>query len=138
MTIIRSCLLATSLLCSSVHAADLTVTIADIRVSHGTLKVSINDSAQSWAGETDSVDGAIAKAQTSTQVFHFNNLLPGEYAVMAMHDENDNGKLDTNFIGMPIEGYGFSNDPKVMRKPTFEEARFQLDAAGGAIVIHLR
>lgn len=138
MMILRFCLLATGLVCSSLHAADLAVTVADIRVSQGTLKVSVSDSVQSWDGEMKSVDGATAKAQTPTQTFHFNGLPPGQYAVMVMHDENENGKLDTNFIGMPTEGYGFSNDPKVLRKPTFEEARFELDAAGGAIVIHLR
>lgn len=43
-----------------------------------------------------------------------------------------------NFMGMPTEGYGFSNDPKVMRKPTFDEAKFDLGANGAAITIHLR
>ena len=41
-------------------------------------------------------------------------------------------------MGMPTEGYGFSNNPAEMRKPTFEEARFELEAAGSAITVHLR
>ena len=40
------------------------------------------------------------------------NLPAGNYAVQVMHDENENNKLDTNFMGMPIEGYGFSNNPR--------------------------
>ncbi|MND09814.1 hypothetical protein D3C83_334330 [compost metagenome] len=55
-----------------------------------------------------------------------------------MHDENDNGSLDANVLGMPTEGYGFSQNPRVMRKATFEEARFELGAEGGEIVIELR
>jgi uncharacterized protein (DUF2141 family) len=50
----------------------------------------------------------------------------GEYAISIFHDKNDNGELDTNFIGVPKEPYGFSNNPKVgFRPPTFVEAKFQ-------------
>ena len=56
---------------------------------------------------------------------------------MAMHDENGNDKLDSNFMGMPTEGYGFSNNPRVMRAATFDEARFNVPAAGTSIQIVL-
>jgi len=53
------------------------------------------------------------------------NIPPGEYAISIFHDENDNGKLDTNFIGIPKEPYGFSNNPVIkLRPPTFMEAKF--------------
>jgi len=55
-----------------------------------------------------------------------------------MHDLNGNGELDTNFMGMPIEGYGFSNNPEVMRRATFEEARFELPEDGTHIELRLR
>ena len=42
-----------------------------------------------------------------------------------MHDENDNNQLDTNFLGIPSEGYGFSNNPNVMRRAHFDEARLR-------------
>lgn len=57
---------------------------------------------------------------------------------MVTHDENGNGTLDTNLIGMPLEGYGFSNNPAVMRKPTWDEAAFDVGAGGAAIAIALR
>src|SRR5688572_10781370 len=38
------------------------------------------------------------------------NLKDGKYAIRYIHDENANGKLDTNWMGIPVEGYGFSND----------------------------
>ena len=82
---------------------------------------------------------AQSAAPTGTRArFEFKDLPPGDYAVMVMHDENGNGKLDSNMIGMPVEGYGFSNNPNVMRKPTFEEARFTLPQAGATIGISLR
>ena len=57
---------------------------------------------------------------------------------MITHDENGNGKLDTNVMGMPLEGYGFSNNPQVMRKPTWDEARFTVADSDVAIDVELR
>jgi uncharacterized protein (DUF2141 family) len=53
-------------------------------------------------------------------------------------DENGNGKLDTNLVGMPTERYGFSNDAKGNRgAPEFDAAAIAVDADLQA-VIHLR
>jgi len=58
----------------------------------------------------------------------FEDLPFGEYAVSLMHDENRNGKIDTNFLGIPKEGYGASNDAKaVLGPPKYADARFLLD-----------
>jgi uncharacterized protein (DUF2141 family) len=56
----------------------------------------------------------------------------GTYAVAAYHDENGNGKLDTNLVGIPKEGTGFSNGarPRMMGPPAFSAASF---AHGGAV-----
>jgi uncharacterized protein (DUF2141 family) len=58
--------------------------------------------------------GAVAAqwrmAEPGTLRFAFPGLKPGRYAVAVYHDENDNGELDTNLLGIPTEGYGFSND----------------------------
>jgi len=43
-------------------------------------------------------------------VIMFDNLKPARYAVRYFHDENSNDKLDTNWMGLPSEGYGFSNN----------------------------
>jgi len=53
----------------------------------------------------------------------------GVYAVSVLHDENRNGKMDTNWMGIPKEGYGTSNDAKSsFGPPEFDDARFSLDA----------
>ncbi|HEX5514928.1 MAG TPA: DUF2141 domain-containing protein, partial [Gammaproteobacteria bacterium] len=45
-----------------------------------------------------------------------------------IHDENMNGKLDTNWLGIPIEGYGFSSGAKAsMGAPSFNAASFPYD-----------
>jgi len=59
--------------------------------------------------------------------YTFENLPFGEYAVAVMHDENMNDKLDTNFLGIPKEGTGVSNNVKSsLGAPKFKEARFEL------------
>jgi len=121
-----------------VQAADLTVTLHDVRARTGLLKLAVVDSQASWDGQAKPVHADGAPPQGNAATFVFKGLKPGAYAVLVTHDENGNGTLDTNMIGMPIEAYGFSNNPKVMRKPTWDEARFDVGAQDAAIDIHLR
>ena len=61
----------------------------------------------------------------------------GEYALVVFHDANANAKLDQGFLGMPIEGYGFSNNVRpVLHPPTFEDLAFQ--AVAGDTRLHIR
>lgn len=120
-----------------VTAAELTVKLHGIRVQTGLLKVALVDSQEAWDGKAAPVQADGAPAQGEAATFLFKDLKPGHYAVMITHDENSNGKLDTNVIGMPLEGYGFSNNPQVMRKPTWDEARFQITDSNVAIDIAL-
>ena len=55
-------------------------------------------------------------------------LPPGRYAIMAYHDADLNGKFDLRFGMFPTEGYGLSNNPKVMGPPKFADSAF--DVAG--------
>jgi uncharacterized protein (DUF2141 family) len=60
----------------------------------------------------------------------FNNLPKGIYAVTILHDENNNGKIDTKFmLPLPDEGIGFSNydDFGLSNRPNFKNANFNLD-----------
>ncbi len=57
------------------------------------------------------------------------NLPPGEYAVVVFHDENKNGKLDTNWIGIPREALGLSNYPE-LSKPDFDKAKLFVPVNG--------
>ena len=58
------------------------------------------------------------------------NIPAGDYAVTLFHDENGNGKFDRNWLGLPKEGYAFSNNVRpVFSPPSFKAAAF--DYAGG-------
>jgi uncharacterized protein (DUF2141 family) len=122
---------------STVHAGELTVTITDIRAAQGSLMVSLVNSDAGWNSQAKPVAARKVAAEKGEMQLKFSDLPAGSYAVQVMHDENDNNKLDTNFLGIPSEGYGFSNNPHVMRRATFDEARFELKT-DAAITIRLR
>ena len=123
---------------ASALAGDLTVKLHGIRAQTGLVKVAVVDSQEAWDGKAAPVQADGVPAQGEEASFTFKDLKPGNYAVMITHDENGNGKMDTNVMGMPLEGYGFSNNPQVMRKPTWDEARFQVTVTGAAIDVDLR
>jgi uncharacterized protein (DUF2141 family) len=64
---------------------------------------------------------------------------PGTYAVQAFHDEDGNGEVTMNALGMPVEGIGFSNDaPFRFSAPRYRDAAFQVGPMGGRIRLNLR
>jgi uncharacterized protein (DUF2141 family) len=68
----------------------------------------------------------------------FAHLPLGSYAIVVLHDENENMKLDRNAFGKPKEGWGMSNNPKAhMAAPPFAAARFTL-RNNAKIAVHLR
>lgn len=59
----------------------------------------------------------------------FSDLAPGTYAAAVIHDENGNGTLDKNFLGIPTEAYGVSNNcTHALSKPRWDEAKFVVNA----------
>jgi len=65
-------------------------------------------------------------------------LPPGAYALSLIHDENGNGRLDTR-LGIPREGFGFSNNPHIwFGPPSFSAARFMIPAGGTALNVTVK
>jgi uncharacterized protein (DUF2141 family) len=73
--------------------------------------------------------GKSVKATAGQAIVVFENVPAGDYAASMIHDANKNGKLDTNFFGVPKEGFGFSNDAMgTLGPPSFEKAKFTIRA----------
>ena len=70
----------------------------------------------------------------------FRNLPAGDYAVSALHDEDGDGVMDTGFLGIPLEGYGFSQVKKVpLGRPPFDDASVYVEASGrSSAVVYMR
>jgi uncharacterized protein (DUF2141 family) len=113
-------------------AADLTITIDNLRSDKGQLFLCVfaADSSDPKAFP-DCDKGKPVRSQKvaiggGKAVVTYYGLKDGVYAVAVIHDENANGKLDTNFIGIPTEGIGVSNNPSLLGAPGFDEAKFKI------------
>ena len=120
------------------HGADLEVELRGIHSGEGRALVALHREAPGADFPSDASVVANAAAllpaadATDAVVVVFRELPAGEYAVAAFHDANGDGELNANFVGMPTEGYGFSNDARgFMGPPSFGDAAFFLDADAG-------
>ncbi len=110
------------LLTGVMQAAEITVTVTGVRNNNGVVAALLfsNDK-----GFPDAVKSAAHQSQTpskpGTVVLKFKNVPAGRYAIAILHDEDKNGKLATNIVGIPREGVGISNGIG-NSKPKFEKA----------------
>ena len=118
------------------HAADLSIRVDGARGAQGAIRVALFDSADHFLKRA--LQSASAPARDGATTLEIKDLAPGQYAIAAYHDANDNGKMDRNMMGIPLEATGFSNNALGnMGPPAFEAARFALPAAGSAIQVTL-
>jgi len=122
-----------SIIANLANSADLTVIVERVRNSNGEIRLAIFDTPDQFP-QGKKLDSKNVPAKLGEVTVHFENLSPGNYAVAIHHDENSDKKMNTNFIGWPQEGYGFSNDARVIfSSPVFEAASFDLDFADKTI-----
>ena len=135
----RNVLLFVCLLVPQVlFAGELEVIIENPRVAEGQIMLRLLQGEAEFKGEKPPYAALQRRAQAKAVGFVFKHLPPGEYAVQVMHDVNDNGELDTNFIGMPREPWAFSNNAAGnMGPPTWEDVRFNM-AADESLVQSIR
>lgn len=103
----------------------ISVNITKVK-NHGTVYVAIFNKAEGFPMNSDNAfQREMKKANKSKLNFVFSELPFGTYAISVWHDENDNGKFDTNFLGIPKEGVAVSNNAKgMMGPPKFKDAKF--------------
>ena len=111
--------------CPGIH-----VKVLNIRNSTGTVACALFESEAGFPVEylRSATNIMVIKIRKSQARCDFEDIPPGTYALAVIHDENMNGILDTGFLGVPTEGYGFSNDAKaLLGAPSFSAASFQYD-----------
>lgn len=115
---------------SRVTENKLSITITGLNNNKGHVLISVY---KDGVGYPEEVDKAVRRAKLTitnkTATVSFAGLASGNYAIAILHDENDDGKMNSNFLGIPKEGYGFSNN--VMGSfgpPAFSKASFQYNA----------
>jgi uncharacterized protein (DUF2141 family) len=85
------------------------------------------------------VGSATVTVKGASALCRFEKIAAGVYGLSAFHDQNSNGKLDTNFVGMPIEDYGASNNARnLFGPPSFEDAKFEFRGGTKRLEARLR
>ena len=121
--------------CPGIH-----VKILNIRNSTGTVACALFESPAGFPIEylRSATNIMVIKIRDTQARCDFLDIPPGTYALAVIHDENTNGKFDTNWMGVPTEGYGFSNDAKGwLGAPSFSAASFQYDGQNLELTISL-
>jgi uncharacterized protein (DUF2141 family) len=116
------------------------VQVLNIRNSTGTVDCALFESPAGFPTEAlrSATNVMVIKVRQTQARCNFADIPPGTYALAVFHDENMNGTLDTNWLGIPTEGYGFSNDVKAsLGPPSFAAASFAYDGRTVEMTIRL-
>lgn len=110
----------------SVNAASINITVTNIKNTKGVVRIGIINKEKDFP--YDAFTGKKVPINGDSVNVKFTGLAPGEYAIAVHHDENYNDKMDKNVLGVPLEGYCFSNNVKALVvPPKFKCAKFILD-----------
>lgn len=102
----------------------ITVTIENVLADGGTILAGLHT--VDTFMRNDGIADASAPGVAGEVSLTFENVTPGTYAVMVMHDANDNQKMDMEPTGMPKESYGTSGEMNMYGPPSFESAKFEI------------
>lgn len=110
------------------NSSDLTVKVTGIRNSDGYFMVSLWDKPDGFPDDQFTKELIYKEVKSPTFSFTIKGLPYGNYALAALHDENKDGEMEYNWVGMPKEGFAFSRNYNVtLRAPKWEESVFKLD-----------
>lgn len=113
----------------------LVLTVEGVRSDRGQIRAQllVRKSAEAAA---ETVGYLVEPARMGTVTMTFRNLPAADYAVQLFHDENDNGKVDMNLVGIPTEGFGFSNIPQVQGGiPPFDRMKVKVSGTAAATAV---
>jgi uncharacterized protein (DUF2141 family) len=109
-------------------AADLTITVKEVRNGSGLVRIGVYDGAASFLKPPLARLREQVKASPGEVKLVLHDLPAGQYAVVSFHDEKASGKLEYGPLRVPLQGYGFSNDAQSPGgPPAFAAAAFDFD-----------
>ena len=131
----RKLILGVAIATSTLLARDINVEVTNLLNTNGYVQIGLYNNAQNFSIVDKVYKGSSVSVSSKTIQYKFKNIPNGTYAISIFHDENENKKLDTNFFGIPSEGYGSSNNIRPsFRGANFDEAKFELDVDKNIII----
>lgn len=105
----------------------LTVHVQNIESLKGKIIIGVFNTDKDFLKDGAAVKNYSIEVNGTTETIIINDLPKGDYAISLYHDENSDNKCNRNFLGIPKEGYGFSNNVKPkFSAPSYEECKFSL------------
>lgn len=116
------------------QAADIQFEITGIKNDDGKLLIQLFKGKDNYEkGKAESA--LIVNAKTGNATINFNDIKQGDYVIRFFHDENSDNKLETNLLGAPVEGYGFSNNAQPNFGPvTYSAAKFTVQSNSEKVI----
>lgn len=103
----------------------LTIKISNIEKVKGEIKIGVFNTHTNFLKEGSAIKNYTLKVEKNTAVIIITDLPKGEYAISMYHDENSDNECNRNFIGIPKEAYGFSNNIRPrMSAPKYDDCKF--------------
>ena len=119
--------------------ATVVIHIQDVSPRGGTLRLGLYDEARYPDDDATPVASADVHAEMGETVITLNNVPPGTYAIETFQDINSNDKMDTSWLGLPQEPFGFSRDAQPhFSKPGFSKVKFEVTQGLNVQVLHLQ
>ncbi len=132
---LRLILICAGIVTQPAFAADLDVTIRGIHSATGMLMIAVVNSEAAFNGEAPAVLSLLLAPREGAVSFSTDALPEGDYGIRVMHDENGNGDMDSNMVGMPTEPWGFSNNAMgSFGPPGWSDVRFTLDGSASTTI----
>jgi uncharacterized protein (DUF2141 family) len=115
----------------------LTIVVSNVKSEKGYIRVALYNSPKSFMVKP--LLTAEAKAREGHVMVVFGDVPEGDYAATVLHDLNNNKKMDENLLGIPKEGFGFSNDAMgAFGPPGFKECIFPVTGTSVTTGVKLR
>ncbi|MAQ70252.1 MAG: hypothetical protein CMD23_04070 [Flavobacteriales bacterium] len=110
------------------ETTNIQLEVSGLNNTNGQLAIAIFDNADSFEDENNTYKDSTVIITDNAMIVLIENVNPGTYAISIFHDENENEELDVNWLGMPIEGFGFSNNPSIgFSAPQYEDCNFTIE-----------
>jgi len=107
---------------------DLSISIYNLENNKGEIQIGIYNKKENFPKDDKQYKVIFIKAENFSGVYTVKDLPKGEYAIAIMHDENSDRICNLNFMGIPKEGYGFSNNIKpLLSAPSFNDCKINLN-----------
>ena len=110
------------------NTGNLTIVVTGFENDDGELLTAVSNSRENYESDDSAFVGVTVKIENRKVEHIFEDLPFGEYAIKLFHDENMDGELNSNFLGIPTEDYGFSNNARGTFGPAdYDDAKFSFD-----------